>query len=245
MILDFQHILSNGITILSSGTTGAPKKYFQSPDKINFANLVAIESQKISKASRIYTCCKTSHAGGLLAQTIPALSIGAHVDIEDFNAYNFIKKINYYTHSHITPLHAKAIMLTKGFNNLNLTGITITCGADPISWNIVESFVMKGATFICNWGMSEIGPIAINVTFDNIEKVKEYQSLTNNYSTILGDTFWCDYSIKNEQLYVRGDISIFGNDWYATNDIVSNTNNVLFYHGRKNKTIDLSVSVKG
>ena len=42
------------------------------------------------------------------------------LEIEKFNAYNFCKKIKNFTHSHITPDHARAIMLTKTFKNLNL-----------------------------------------------------------------------------------------------------------------------------
>ena len=91
--LYFQNILENGIEISSSGTSGSPKTFFQTPEKIEAANRVAIQAQHITTASKIYTCCKTTHAGGLLAQTLPALSIGAAVDIELFNAYEFVKKI--------------------------------------------------------------------------------------------------------------------------------------------------------
>ena len=41
----------------------------------------------------------------------------AHLEIEKFNAYNFCKKIKHFTHSHITPKHARAIMLTKSFQD--------------------------------------------------------------------------------------------------------------------------------
>jgi hypothetical protein len=85
-----QQILTNGIVIHSSGTSGAPVPYFQSPLKIKAANEVARNRQQIAKSSKIYTCCKISHAGGLLAQTLPAIEIGAAVDIDDFNAYTFV-----------------------------------------------------------------------------------------------------------------------------------------------------------
>jgi hypothetical protein len=88
-----QQILSNGITIHSSGTSGEPNAYFQSPNKIKIANELARDRQQIDKSSKVYTCCKITHAGGLLAQTLPALEIGAEVDIEDFNAYAFVRKI--------------------------------------------------------------------------------------------------------------------------------------------------------
>lgn len=242
--IDFQKIMSDGVVISSSGTSGAAKQYFQSPNKIKMANEVAVDCQKISKSSKIYTCCKPTHAGGLLAQTIPAISIGASVDIENFNAYSFVKKIKNYTHSHITPLHARAIMMTKGFNNLDLSSIWITCGADPVTWDIVTAFVAKGANFLANWGMSEIGPIAINTLFDSIEKVDYYKSMCPTNATILGDVAACNFKIVNNELWVNGEISIY-DDWYATQDKVTEKNGILFYLGRTNKEVDLWNPLKG
>jgi acyl-CoA synthetase (AMP-forming)/AMP-acid ligase II len=244
MTIDYKFILENGITISSSGTSGIRKEYFQTPEKIKAANRVAVEAQKISKNSRIYTCCKTTHAGGLLAQTLPALSIGATVDIEKFSAYDFVRKVKNYTHTHITPLHAKAIMMTKGFKEINLKGIRITCGADPVTWDVIESFVSRGAIFITNWGMSEIGPIAINTVFDTLDKVLEYKSKAPSNATILGDNFYCDYKIVDSELAVKGDICIY-NNWYFTKDKVELKNNILFYKGRTNVEVDFFSPKKG
>jgi len=243
-MLNFLEILQNGITIASSGTSsGKSKEYYQNPKKLESANKVSLEAQHINSDSKIYTCCNIKHAGGLLAQTLPALSLGATVDIVPFNAYRFIADIGNYTHTHITPLHARAIMLTKGFENLDLSGVWITCGADPVSWEIIEEFVKRGATFMVNWGMSEIGPIAINIVFDNMEKVKRYKELSPPNASILGNTAWCQYKIVDEELVVSGDICIF-NGWYCTKDRVVDIEGTLYYLGRTNKELDLWESKK-
>ena len=242
-MIDYNFILNTGITISSSGTSGDPTQYFQPPSKLKAANIVARDSQHITNLSKIYTCCKLTHAGGLLAQTLPALEIGAEVCIKNFSAYDFIKDIPYFTHTHLTPLHAKAIMLTKGFEFLNFKGIWITCGAEPVSWQIIESFVSKGATFMVNWGMSEIGPIAINTVFDDLYKVIEYKEYATTDISILGDNFYCDYKIENGELVVKGDICVF-DGWYNTKDKVKLINDILFYQGRTNKDIDIWVSQK-
>jgi len=242
--LDIRNILENGIEIYSSGTSGTPKAFFQTAEKIEAANRVALQAQQINQHSKIYTCCKTTHAGGLLAQTLPALSIGAHVDIEQFNAYEFVRKIRNYTHTHITPLHAKAIMLTKGFKNLDLSGVWVTCGADPVTWDIIEAFVERGATFMTNWGMSEIGPIAVNTVFTNIGQVRAIKEFSPDHATLMGNVFWCDWRIKNNELVVKGDISIF-NGWYPTKDRVVIYNDFMYYVGRTNKDVDLCVPRKG
>jgi acyl-CoA synthetase (AMP-forming)/AMP-acid ligase II len=243
-MINYKDILQKGVTISSSGTSGKPKAYFQSPKKLKYANDVALSAQHITTASKIYTCCKITHAGGLLAQTLPALSIGAHVDIIDFNAYHFIRNIGNYTHTHITPKHAKAIMLTKGFWQLNLSNIWVTCGADPVTWDIVEAFVERGATFMANWGMSEIGPIAINKTFIDIDMVKSLKESSPANSTILGSDKYCDYRVIDNELHVRGNICIY-DDWYPTQDRVIVQDDILYYTGRTNKDIDLWVPQKG
>lgn len=232
--MDLLEILTTGITLKTSGTTGEPKEFYQSPSKLAAANQAAIVSQHLTSCSRVYTVCKTQHAGGLLAQTLPALSIGATVDIEPFNAYTWVRKIVNYTHSHITPAHGLAILSTKGFEYANLSGVWITCGSDSVSLDLIEAFVSRGATFMTNWGMTEIGPTAINYTFTSVDQVQAIKQ-QGHFGTLLGNTFYCDYKIVHDELLVKGDISIFENDWYATGDMVHLTASGELYHiGRKN-----------
>ena len=55
---ELQNIISNGTSIQSSGTTGTPKVIEQTPAKLKAADEVAIDSQKITSKSKIYTICK-------------------------------------------------------------------------------------------------------------------------------------------------------------------------------------------
>jgi acyl-CoA synthetase (AMP-forming)/AMP-acid ligase II len=221
-------ILKNGIELNSSGTTGSQKKIYQSPSKLKNANKVSRDCQKISSKSKIYTVCKMEHAGGLLAQTLPAFEIGANIDIEKFNAYKFCKKINNYTHTHLTPNHAKAIRLTKSFKNIDLKGVWITCGSEPVEWDLIIDFVKKGCNFMVNWGMTEIGPCAINTVFKNLESVLEYKKRAIN-GTLMGDKTYCDTKIENNTLHVKGNISVFKDRWFDTKDIVALNKKKEFY----------------
>lgn len=232
--IDYNSWLSNGGVLQSSGTTGTPKQIEQPVHKLVAANRAAIDAQQITRSSRIYTVCKTQHAGGLLAQTLPAYSIGAEVVVEDFNAYRFVREIHKYTHTHLTPDHARAVMGTKGFKDLSLKGVWVTCGSDRVTWDIIRAFVERGATFMANWGMTEIGPVAINATYHNLEEVF-YAQERANAGTILGNTYYCNYKVENSILHVKGDISVYGNTWYNTRDLVSqNLLGEMFYMGRKN-----------
>ena len=226
---DLKKKLSKGVYIKSSGTTGESKTIFRTPENLRHCNKSAIDSQKITKNSRIYTVCKMEHAGGMLAQTLPALSVGADIVVEEFNVKRFIKEIHKYTHTHITPRQAKIIMSSKNFNEMDLSKIWITCGSDCVDWKSINAFVKRGATFMVNWGMSEIGPMAINKTFT--PESSEAKDLP--LYTIMGDTAFCDIQISEwNELMVKGDICVY-DDWFATGDIIKFEKGSYWYHGRK------------
>ncbi|MGB5518921.1 MAG: class I adenylate-forming enzyme family protein, partial [Gammaproteobacteria bacterium] len=216
---NWQAALANGFELRSSGTTGEPKRIFQTPAKLLAANKVAVAAQNITAQSRILTVCRMTHAGGLLAQSLPAWSVHAHVEIKPFNAFSFWRDIKGYTHTHLTPMHCKLLMQTKNFSTLDLGGAFVTCGSDNVTFDIIETFVERGAVFMCNWGMTEIGPITINTVFDTLDKVKQYREQALAGGTLLGDRYFCEYKIIDDELWVRGDVCIY-KDWFNTNDLV-------------------------
>ena len=260
-----QTMLSNfnkaGVTVLSSGTTGQPKEIFRSKENLEYCNYISNEVQKINKNSRIYTVCDMRHAGGMLAQTLPAIAIGAFVEIETFNAYTWCKKIRNFTHSHITPGQAIAIMLTKNSQLLDLSNDWITCGSSQITYPIIKWFLERRAHFLANWGMSEVGPIAINRLFskrNDLETLKNdlleigysyKNSQDDNYKklskktlkydplipTIIGNKQYCEVKIIENQLHVKGLICV-KKGWFNTNDLCVTNNGSLFYLGRTVKS---------
>ena len=227
--MELKSILKNGTSITSSGTTGAAKQIYQSPDKIKYANQAARDVQKITSTSKIYTVCKLDHAGGLLAQTLPAIEIDAEVHIEQFNPFRWVTNIKHFTHSHLTPGMCLAISKTKGWNNLDLEGKIIACGSDRVPAESINRFVAKGATFIANWGISEVGPMAINKTYTPQDAV----AYDLPGYTIMGDTAFCDIQISEwNELMVKGDICVY-DDWFATGDIIKFEKGSYWYYGRK------------
>ena len=230
---NWQAALANGFELQSSGTTGEPKRIFQSPAKLLAANKVAIAVQNITAQSRILTVCRMTHAGGLLAQTLPAWSVHAHVEIKPFNAFTFWRDIKGYTHTHLTPMHCNLLMQTKNFSTLDLAGVFVTCGSDNVTFEIIEAFVEHGAVFMCNWGMTEIGPVTINTVFDTLDKVKQYREQAMADGTLLGDRYFCEYKIIDDELWVRGDVCIY-KDWFNTHDLVAlNEQGAMYHLGRR------------
>lgn len=226
--MDLNDILMNGVTIQSSGTTGPPKYVFRDPDNIRACNKVAREAQQISSQSKILTVTRMTHAGGLLAQTLPAYEVGADVEIIPFNPYGFLRRLKYSTHTFLTPDHMKALIQTKDFQNADLRGKWILGGSFPVSWDLIYAFVSRGAIVQPNWGMSEIGPVVINKVFTDINTVEQ----CDDPLPMLGDKIWCDYKIVNDELYVKGDMCVY-DDWFATGDLVIKKSNGIYYRGRK------------
>lgn len=230
--MNLQNSIESGVHISSSGTTGIPKTIFRSPENIKKCNHTAVIAQEISKDSSIYTVTRMSHAGGLLAQTLPAISVGAKVKVEPLNPYNFLKEFQNHTHTFLPPSMMKAIMRTKSFANYDFSGKRVLTGSEPICYDTITAYVERGAIVQPNWGMSEIGPIAILATFKNSEDIEKARATAPNDAPILGDTFFVDYKIVDDELYVRSEMCIY-DDWFATGDIVAENAGRLYYLGRK------------
>jgi acyl-CoA synthetase (AMP-forming)/AMP-acid ligase II len=230
---NWQAALESGFELQSSGTTGEPKRIFQTPAKLLAANKLAVAAQNITAQSRILTVCRMTHAGGLLAQTLPAWSVHAYVEIQPFNAFTFWRDIKGYTHTHLTPMHCKLLMQTKNFNALDLAGVFVACGSDNVTFEIIEAFVERGAVFMCNWGMTEIGPVTINTVFDTLDKVKQYRQQALADGTLMGDRYFCEYKIIDDELWVRGDACVY-EDWFNTHDLVAlNERGAMYHLGRR------------
>lgn len=221
-MIDFQYILDNGCTIISSGTTGIPKSIYRDPKNLQHCIKAALDGQSITKKSSIYTVTRMTHAGGLLLQSLPAYTLGCDITIEKFNAYSFLKRFKGHTHTFLAPAMCEALLSTKSFKTADLTDKFVTMGSDPIPKHHIQAFIDRGATVFANWGMSEIGPWTINKIYNPGDIVED---------NVIGDTFWCDYKIKNNQLYVKGPICIY-DGWFATKDIVMLKDSKLYFVSR-------------
>lgn len=241
----FWDIVEKGTTLYTSGSSGKPKEIFQPTDKIIANSRVAIETQEIKSNSYIYTCLSPTRAGGLFAQTIPALMANAKVDLAPFNPYEYVRVANKYTHTHLTPKQAKAVMGTKGFKDLYLKNKIFLIGSEPVTYDIIDAFLEKGAKIITIWGMTEIGVNAILHKFENISDVYVAKRINPENSTILGNVFHCEWKIgDNDCLWVKGDISVY-DDWFNTKDQVIEKEGLLFYTGRYGTPVDFNNPKKG
>lgn len=221
-MINFELILKDGCVISSSGTTGIPKQIYRSPENLEACIEASLNGQNITSKSKILTVTRMTHAGGLLLQSLPAYTLGCDISIEKFNAYTFLKRFKRHTHTFLPPAMCEALINTKGFKTADLSGKYVAMGSDPIPAKHIQAFIDRGAIVFANWGMSEIGPWTINKTYRPGDTAED---------NILGDTFWCDYKIEKDQLYVKGPLCIY-EDWFATGDLVKQESNKLFFKER-------------
>ena len=223
------------IVFKTSGTTGSQRAIEQPQKKLNAAAEVALDVQGINERSRILTVCRMSHVGGALAQTHPGQYVGATIDTIRFNPYTFLDDIKGYTHTHLVPQHINMLLKIHGndLGKVDLEGVFITCGSDRVYKRHIMPFVKRGATFMTNWGMTEVGPIAINHTFRNIGEVNDVIDWDDSSGdTLLGTNIHCDIDIDDGELLVRGDICVYPL-WIKTGDLVEMREGRLIYKGRK------------
>lgn len=221
--MNLDTILCEGVNITSSGTTGPAKSIYRSPSNLDLCIDVALKAQDISPSSKILTVTRMTHAGGLLLQTLPAHYIGARYTITQFNPYTFIKEFKEHSHTFLPPAMAEALIKTKQFQDADFNDKFVCFGSDPIPANHVNLFTERGATVLNNWGMSEIGPCTINKRFEPGE--------TCNRDNILGDKYWCEVSIRENEIFVKSDMCVY-NGWFATNDMGYEEQGILYYKGR-------------
>lgn len=221
--VDLNNVLKNGCNISSSGTTGTPKLIYRSSNNIDICNETSIKVQMLDRSSKVYTVTRMTHAGGLLLQTLPAHTLGCDILIEKFNPYKFLDKFKNYSHTFLPPTMCESLFKVKNFDSYDFSNKIICTGSDPTpAWHI-QNFIDRGATVIANWGMSEIGPNVIN---------KVYRKGDIADDLILGDTFWCDWKIEQNELIVRSPMCVY-EGWFKTGDIVELKLNKLFSRGRK------------
>lgn len=219
-------LIRKGATVSSSGTTGEPKHIFRTSENIHKCAEIAVKRQNINKDSSIYTVTRMTHAGGLLLQTIPAVIANASYEIDTFNAWTFLDKFKNHTHTFLPPQMVEVLIKTKGFKSADFTGQFIALGSDKIPARHVNALTERGATVLSNWGMSEIGPCAINKLYQPGE--------TETEDNVLGNHFDCYFKIMDGVLWINSEQAVH-DDWFCTDDLVRENKGTLYYEGRVNR----------
>ena len=132
---------------------------------------------------------------------------------------------------HVGQIGVNIFFIKKIYHNFNDESAGSTSGSN--TGTVSKRFWGLGCIFICNWGMTEIGPITINYTFNNLDEVSNLKKRSIDQMTIMGNQFYCNWKIIDNELIVKSDQCVYKN-WFNTSDLVRlNSHNELYYNKRK------------
>ena len=218
------------IVLFSSGSSSGTRKSIFITDEMLMGNAAsAIDCQVLNYQDVILTVCSLNHTGGLNAQTLAGLMVGAHIIVEQFNAFNFLRLIrdNKVTVTHLIPIMIDALIKVDADVNLDNLRL-VMAGSDCVSKEHVNYWLKKSVPFIINYGMTEAGPIIINHLFSPGDDLSIFSQ-----GVPLGTQTWCDTAIDGNVLKLKGNSVITGNTWLDTGDCVVKKGNWFIYRGRQ------------
>lgn len=216
-----------GITLFSSGSTGDRKGIFM-PERMILANAEnAIECQQLTSMDKILTVCSLNHTGGISAQTLPGLLVGAHVIIEPFNAFNMLRLIDQHkiTVTHLVPVMIDALKIVRSSADVSSLRLVVA-GSDCVYKQHVEFWLNQKIPFMVNYGLTEAGPMIINHTFTE-DDLNVFE-----LGVPLGKKLWCEFLIVKGELWLRGHNVFLSFSWFPTGDCVELVNDWFIYKGR-------------
>lgn len=216
------------LILYSSGSTGTRKQIIIPENMILKNANNSVICQELTSKDKILTVCSLNHTGGLNAQTMGGLTVGAHVIVKEFNPFNFFKILD---NENITVTHLIPIMIDSliKVNNRKLPPNLriVMAGSDCVGKHHIKFWNDLNVAFILNYGLTEAGPVIINHKFIDNQELEVF-----DIGVPIGSTVWCDYKIIDNELYLKGD-EINTKEWLLTGDCVELINEWFFYRGRK------------
>jgi acyl-CoA synthetase (AMP-forming)/AMP-acid ligase II len=216
------------IVLYSSGSTGSRKQIFV-PEEMILKNADnSVKCQNLSKDDKILTVCSLNHTGGINAQTIAGLTVGAHIIVKEFNPFNFFKilETEKITVTHLIPIMIDSLIKVDNARYLEDLRI-VMAGSDCVYKHHVEFWNNLSVDFIVNYGLTEAGPIIINHKFTKGSSLDVFDQ-----GVPLGTDVWCDYKINDGELLLKGK-EVNSEEWFKTGDCVEVYKNWILYKGRK------------
>jgi fatty-acyl-CoA synthase len=153
------------LLVFTSGTTGKPKAAMHTQAMLAANMRIAAQVQCMEKGDRIATMLPLFHVGGLCIQTLPALGVGAQVNLlprfapdDAFDCFERERP----TLTLQVPATMKALIDHPRWHGADLSSLrAVWAGSSLIPASLVEAFHARGLP-VCNvYGSTETGPFSI------------------------------------------------------------------------------------
>jgi acyl-coenzyme A synthetase/AMP-(fatty) acid ligase len=210
------------LTLLTSGTTKAPKQITHSWEYIEQAIQRSIKEIGLKSDDIVLDVFPGNTIAHYTVTAMPAYRAGAQLISAKFEAIDYLQRFNQCRPTYIAliPRHWEILKEHPEWNNMDLSCVRyMVTGSGPVSQSMIDDFVSKGVKTVANWyGMTEQPPpvfIGYNSEqFDfrskegyTVEFTDESECVINGFAT--GDLF----DVLSKKFLRRKSNSINGNTW--------------------------------
>ncbi|MDP2263665.1 MAG: AMP-binding protein [Hydrogenophaga sp.] len=156
---------SPALLVYTSGTTGRPKGAVHTQRNLLANMAIAAQVQALGASDTVLTVLPLFHVGGLCIQTLPALSVGAHVLLMSrFDAAATLACIgdDRPTLTLQVPATLQALTAHAGWPGADLSSLrAVWAGSSVLPSAPLKAFMDRGVP-VCNvYGSTETGPFSI------------------------------------------------------------------------------------
>ena len=153
------------LLVYTSGTTGAPKGAMHTRAGLQAGVLAAIAAQGLNAHSRVLSVLPLFHVGGLCIQTLPALAVGARVQLHRrFDADAWFDAVANWgpTTTLLVPAVMKALIDHPRWAGADLSSLAfVNSGSQIVPRALIDAFHARGVPVAQVYGATETGPVSI------------------------------------------------------------------------------------
>lgn len=213
------------LTLLTSGTTKAPKRVEHSWNYIDIAIQNSIKEIGLTSKDIVLDVFPGNTIAHYTVSALPAHQAKAQLISAKFEAVDYLQRFNQYRPTYIAliPRHWELLKETTEWNNMDMSCVRyMVTGSGTVPQAMIDDFVSKGVKTVANWyGMTEQPPPVFvghnSEAFDftpkegyAVEFSDEGECIINGFYT--GDIF----DLLSRKFLKRKSNSINGNTWKNT-----------------------------
>ena len=151
--------------VYTSGTTGEPKGAVHTQAGM-LANIdLALAVQGLTAADRVLAVLPLFHVGGLCIQVLPALAVGAAVNLHArFDAAAWLQAVAAWrpSTSLLVPAVMQALQAHPDWPSADLSGLRfVNSGSQVVAVALIQAFHRRGVPVAQVYGSTETGPFSI------------------------------------------------------------------------------------
>jgi fatty-acyl-CoA synthase len=153
------------LLVYTSGTTGQPRGAMHTTTGLRANALAAIDAQGLTADDRVLSVLPLFHVGGLCIQTLPALAVGAalqlHARFEPAAWFDAVEQ-GRPTTTLLVPAVMRALVEHPRWPGADLSSLRfVNSGSQIVPRALIDAFHARGVPVAQVYGATETGPVSI------------------------------------------------------------------------------------